>query len=259
MFIRFIVYWVTVFDVLLVVSMTHTAWWQLAAGWGDPGIFLNTPTSSAFLTVQVGIISATVQMFFAWRIMIIGRYWAARFIAFTVILIATMQLTASIVETVRYFTSLRSRESIESIGTKKVAIVWLAGSFTCDVVIASTMVFLLLKSREKTVTQSRELLHKLIINSVQTGTITAVVSFITLVLFLTNPHALIHLSTVYISGSLFSNVLLATLNGRTRLKSQMDQNVYTLQIQRTTQVERSGGFVQEDSVTDVQGKYPSAA
>ncbi|KAJ7716249.1 hypothetical protein B0H14DRAFT_3013056, partial [Mycena olivaceomarginata] len=90
---------------------------------------------------------------------------------------------------------------------------WLAGGFVCDIIIAGTMATLLWRAKHRSGFKSTEtVLNRLIINTVETGAITATL-------------ALIELAFEYIQGRMYSNVLLATLNGRHRSRNASENAI----------------------------------
>ncbi|KII85297.1 hypothetical protein PLICRDRAFT_45491 [Plicaturopsis crispa FD-325 SS-3] len=121
-------------------------------------------------------------------------------------------------------------------------IIWLAGSFLCDLLIVGSMLHLvsphhhpcqcahatysalrtlqLSEARSQTSIKSTEsILTKLIILTLQTGFITALVAGIQLTIYLLrNGHAMLpnqyDYASMFMLGKLYSNVLMATLNAR---------------------------------------------
>jgi hypothetical protein len=210
------VYFVFLVEILQLVMMNHTTWNILVTGYGRPERIGQTPWSSAATPVLNGIISSTVQLFFAWRIYIIKKHPIVHSIAVGIALVALMQLGASATVTAKFSLLDRHPETLESL--KNTVIVWLAGSLACDVSIAVTMVILLARSKRLTPFRKTEtLINGLIFNAVETGTVTTIFALLELVLYLKYPDNFIHVSFEFILGRVFSNVLLATLNGRRRL------------------------------------------
>ncbi|KAJ7701205.1 hypothetical protein B0H17DRAFT_1046214 [Mycena rosella] len=63
------------------------------------------------------------------------------------------------------------------------------------------------------------ILNRLIINTIETGAITAGLALVELILFKIWPNTYYHITTEYVLGRMYSNVLIATLNGRHRSRN----------------------------------------
>ncbi|KAJ6545884.1 hypothetical protein DFH09DRAFT_871222, partial [Mycena vulgaris] len=98
---------------------------------------------------------------------------------------------------------------------------WLLGSIFCDVIIAVTMIIILLQYRKETPWKNTDsLVTKLIYHTVQTGAITVIVSLLDLGLFFWEGYppgiaqSELTLFSSFIIGKIYSNVMMASLNGR---------------------------------------------
>ncbi|KAJ7670321.1 hypothetical protein B0H17DRAFT_1086027 [Mycena rosella] len=97
---------------------------------------------------------------------------------------------------------------------------WLFGSAVCDIVITVTMIVIFSQFRRKTPwTKIDSLLTKLIYHTVETGAITSIVAILDVVLFILYPKNFLHEAPQRFHAwkTVYSNVLLATLNGRGRI------------------------------------------
>ncbi|RDB20298.1 hypothetical protein Hypma_012674 [Hypsizygus marmoreus] len=217
-FIKTIVFFVFAAEITQLIFMNHTVWHILVAGYGDPTHIFATPWSSASAPVLNGIISAAVQM----RIWILGKHRVAQGLSVFIALVSSMQCVASLVTTIQF--SLLGREPERLGAINSTVIVWLSGSFLCDVLIAATMVTILARSRSNASFRNTErIINVLIVNTIETGAVTAVVALLQLVFFLTHTDNFIHVCMEYVLGRIFSNVLMATLNGRHRLRTKNDE------------------------------------
>ncbi|PFH47409.1 hypothetical protein AMATHDRAFT_42952 [Amanita thiersii Skay4041] len=72
--------------------------------------------------------------------------------------------------------------------------------------------------------QTEDLVTKLIINTVETGAVTAVTACVELALFLANPNNYVYLVPAVILGKVYSNVLVANLNGRARMRTSVSDD-----------------------------------
>jgi len=157
-----------------------------------------------------GIISATVQIFFAYRVWKLGR---VLIVSIAIILIALMQSIAAITGATQFLIIHLDNSKLSSIFAAFA--VWLAGSLICDVIIAVSMVYFLTRARTKSGFRSTDaLITRLINNSVQSGGVTAVCAGVELILFLRFKDNTLHDVPFLMLGKLYTNTLLATLNAR---------------------------------------------
>lgn len=98
---------------------------------------------------------------------------------------------------------------------KTVMRLWSISTVVCDVLIAATMSLILLVARSQTkfkTTQS--LLIRLILQSIETGTVTAITMSLFLVCYETMHTNSVYLVWMFASGPLYGNVLVFVLNSR---------------------------------------------
>ncbi|KII85301.1 hypothetical protein PLICRDRAFT_338708 [Plicaturopsis crispa FD-325 SS-3] len=155
------------------------------------------------------MVSCTVQCFFARRIWILKCTWIMRRIVVCIVALAVAQCAGAII-----FTALRIDSNMPPIFLRQMVapIIWLAGSFLCDLLIVGSMLHLLSEARSQTSIKSTEsIITKLIILTLQTGFITALVAGIQLTIYLLrNGHAMLpnqyDYASMFMLGKLYSNV-----------------------------------------------------
>lgn len=210
-----IVYGLFIIDTAQTFFFTHYAWHVLVKGWGDPEVLAGFTWSSCTIPIVDGVVSIIAQTFFAWRIWMFRKYFKpATYISVAVIVVALMQGLSAIVNGIRYFfvTNISEIARFNSGVT-----VWLAGSFVCDLIIAVAMILILLRVRTKSFSENTlSLCTSLIVHVVETGTVTVLTACLELILFLTMPDNLLHLIPGVILSKVYSNAVLANLNGRLR-------------------------------------------
>ncbi|KAF8152802.1 hypothetical protein K438DRAFT_1987814 [Mycena galopus ATCC 62051] len=233
--IKALVCWLLFLDLAQTAFTSHFAFEALASRWGDPAVFVQLPWSSCSIPVLTGLISASVQIFFAWSVYFFDKsrtslsssHWLVRRIyaleghknryifgvCGLIVILALMQGLSAVVNGVREGISSQLADFLQLvIGVK----IWLIGSAVCDVVIAGTMIFILTKYRKMTPWKKTDtIITKLIYHTVETGAVTAIIAILDMVLFLIYPQYLFHVVPSFILGKIYSNVVLATLNART--------------------------------------------
>ncbi|KAJ7263059.1 hypothetical protein C8J57DRAFT_1513288 [Mycena rebaudengoi] len=249
------VYSIFFLDVLQTAICSHFAYVVLSGRWGDPSVLTTLPWSSTAIPIFTGLISASVQIFFAWRIYVLkGENTFVIGISVLIVLLALMQSLSAIISDAR-FAATTKLSDIPSlvVGVK----VWLIGSAVCDVVITLTMVILLSQLRKKLPwSKSDSIITKLIYNTVETGAVTAVVAIVDVVLFISYPGNYLHEAPSFMLGKVYSNVLLAGLNGRVRTRKvavatvDVDGNNTELQWRRPSDAEQEASTPTE-TVTQI--------
>ncbi|KAJ7461958.1 hypothetical protein FB451DRAFT_1404453 [Mycena latifolia] len=240
--IQILVYIVFLVELLQTVLITHTSWVTLIANWGDIAALISTPWSSATTPVLNGIVSASVQCFFAWRVWQLTHSNIGRAVAILIVAVASMQLGAAAAVTAEVL-DLQT---------------WLAGSLVCDSIIAISMVTILMQAQRQSRFKATEtMLNRLIVNTIETGAITAGIALVELILFKLFPSTYYHITTEYVLGRMYSNVLFASLNGRQRSRNTIHgamHNFGTVNGEHGTEMSTFGP-AQSSSTTKV-GSHP---
>ncbi|KAJ3545260.1 hypothetical protein NMY22_g2511 [Coprinellus aureogranulatus] len=217
---RFFVYLVCVVvveEILHMVFSTHTTYAILAEGFADPTVLVNSPFSGAALPALNGTVGFCTQIFFAWRVLILTKSVFGKIAAGVIALTAGMQCAAAYGVTVQFTMLARDIALLRTL--ERTVITWLAGSFTCDIIISITMVIVLYLARGSTsYTSSKSVLNALIVHTIENGLITTACALVDLLTYLKIPNTFYYVCFEYILGRLYANVLLATLNGRQRMR-----------------------------------------
>ncbi|KAF8874412.1 hypothetical protein BD779DRAFT_1566644 [Infundibulicybe gibba] len=214
---KFLVYFVFVADLIQSGTATDHAWKTLVTFWGDPEILSKVPKTAITLTIMNGIISAIVQIFFAWRIWFLNKTVIGRAFAVLIVLIALMQSLSTLISSIRFTVMSGDLSILPSVTTGFT--VWLAGSFAADILIAGSMLYILGKARAQSFSKRTEtMVSKLMANTIQTGAVTAIAAGVELILFLVYKNNNYHEAPAFLLGKLYSNVLLANLNARVQNK-----------------------------------------
>ncbi|KAF7325826.1 hypothetical protein MKEN_00433300 [Mycena kentingensis (nom. inval.)] len=156
---------------------------------------------------MTGIIAASVQLFYAWRIKVLtGNMWLTG----TVAILALIGLASAIGTTVEVHLM---PHFVDFIKFKSVVIIWLLAACIADIVITGILVFHL-KSHKSGIEGSDVLVDRIIRMTLQTGLATSLCASIDLILYLSDPIAL-HLIFNIPLCKLYTNSLLSSLNART--------------------------------------------
>ncbi|KAF5351363.1 hypothetical protein D9758_007982 [Tetrapyrgos nigripes] len=216
--IKFTVFFLFFCDLAQSGLATDYSWKTLVSSWGDPLILQNPPDTAVSLSVVNPIISAIVQIFFAWRIWNLSaeHKWFRAF-PVLIVMVALMQAISALVATIRFFAGGGDLTDLPAL--KPGFTIWLVGSFVADILIAGCMVFILSRARRKSFSKRTEsILSRLVVNAIHTGTVTAVAAGVDLALFVRYDDNNYHQAPAFLLGKLYSNVLLANLNARAQHK-----------------------------------------
>ncbi|KAJ7266459.1 hypothetical protein B0H12DRAFT_1099637 [Mycena haematopus] len=103
----------------------------------------------------------------------------------------------------------------------------LACAAVADLTIAVSLSVCLRKSRTG-IMVTNSIVHKLVLYAMSTGLLTSVIVSIDMICFLTMPQNFVHLAFNMVSGNLYTNSLLATLNFRDVVRNNMDSRTLNL-------------------------------
>ncbi|KAF8876957.1 hypothetical protein BD779DRAFT_127680 [Infundibulicybe gibba] len=171
---------------------TYYAWQALVVSWSAAALWLGDTskpfkvlngTEEAILALPIinGIISATVQIFFSWRIWFLNQTTVGRIFAVLIGIIAVLQLIASVIMSNLFIGGLIA-----------ITAAWLAGNFIADVLIASSMLYALRMAQRQSLSKgTRTIISRLMVNAVETGAVTVVVAGAGLVLMFFSDYFLV--------------------------------------------------------------------
>jgi len=198
-------------DIVQTCCATVYIWHILIVGWGDMAYIEHAPWSISTLSPTAGTVAFIVQSFFAWRIWILGtRRWPYILIVGAILLTALASCAMSFCYGIALVTtSPNASHMFES--TALVA--WLVTSIVCDLMITVTLSVQLWMKKQKEFHFVNHVVHRGVRMALETGGLTCGVAIAELVLFLTPQSPYLHM-LVIISGKIYSNSLLASLNSR---------------------------------------------
>ncbi|KAF9558402.1 hypothetical protein CPC08DRAFT_692169 [Agrocybe pediades] len=228
-------------DIAQTVITTHVTWYYSVQNWADPTVFFrDSPWSAATIPLFAGLVSGIVQLFYSWRIWVLAPTKVMRGLAILISLIAVSQGATAIVTSIVIQFDKTQQRLLELHPAFEY---WLAGSFTVDILISAAMLYILYTAKSRTPwSRTDNLFNRLIINAIQTGSITVICAGVDLALFVAFTSNNYHYVPAYILAKLYSNSLLATLNGRKSLNNgstggsiQTESVGMRLQVSRVTE------------------------
>ncbi|KAG7449936.1 uncharacterized protein BT62DRAFT_928706 [Guyanagaster necrorhizus] len=216
-FIKYLVYGIYIAEFVQTMLVTRDAFAEFGYGFGD----INALTGMYFNWLTVPIMSAAVacvgQVFYAYRIFILSK---SRTVPIFVICVSLTSSVAAIITGVYCFqagniTEPNNRRMSIAVG------IWCGASALCDIVIAICMTYYLIRS-STSFPQTRILITKLIRLTIETGSVTAVVALVNLILFFAFPHQAFYGTPALIMPKLYANTVYMMLNSRIRIMGGRD-------------------------------------
>lgn len=229
---KVIVYGLFVLDILQTIFGTHATWYYLISKWGNPTDLFKFPWSFTGVLITNSITSAAVQNYFSARIWKLKRTWLARSIAVLIMLVALMQSISNITAAAE-LALVDNNDPNLTTSVKISFLIATSGSFVADTLIAGCQIAILWEAHSKSSFKHTEtIISKLVFRTVETAAVTAIVSLVWLILYITKPNTFLAVPSVFMIGKLYSNVLLANLNARSRSPSSasMDSGTYPLNL-----------------------------
>ncbi|THU93986.1 hypothetical protein K435DRAFT_179999 [Dendrothele bispora CBS 962.96] len=210
--------------ILLIAETMNTGlnfgivWEPLIENFGD--FTTDTPLMLATNPVTTSFISATVQIYAGWRIRVLTR---SNLLAGFILFLALLSVAAGITSSV-YLSLQPSFVAMNEYIWALMA--WLTSSAACDVVISVSLVRILVKHKNESLIQTKSVINKIIILTIQTGIITSVAAVAAVLAFIVQKAVHQHATTQLIwdlsLSKLYTNSLLSALNARTRLNKMID-------------------------------------
>ncbi|KAI0726362.1 hypothetical protein C8Q72DRAFT_528804 [Fomitopsis betulina] len=215
LFFQGLVYFILVFEIVQTGLVTGVAFETFVYSFSEPEALTRIYYGWFFVAIMCAIVSVAVQGFFSWRIWVLAKWPWKAWVVGGIEAISLLQGVAGVV----LGASLRDTASTAHVTTSRAVVVainiWVICSAIVDVLIAITMSILMLELRGRTAHLPTErLLNKLIRMFVETGTLTASLAIVTLVLCLRLPGTQYYETTIYVLTKLYANTFVANLVSR---------------------------------------------
>ncbi|KII85694.1 hypothetical protein PLICRDRAFT_325665 [Plicaturopsis crispa FD-325 SS-3] len=209
-------------EVVHTVSSCGTIWNMTTADFGHPDELFKTHTMSGLYvsTLIQNVISPSVQAYYAWRIHLFSDTLSITIVCFGLILARAVGVVSLIVIAFRSDNSQDFEAKVPWLFVATMAL-----SAATDIITAASMCFYLRRGRQNVFCGTAALLDRIMYWTVQTGMLTSVVTTSALLCFVIMPVTFVWLTPQFIIAKLYSNALLATLNGREALR-QMNQDAH---------------------------------
>ncbi|PPR03487.1 hypothetical protein CVT26_007893 [Gymnopilus dilepis] len=209
---QILVYGVYTAEFVQTILITQTAFRSFAPGFGNIESINEEGNLWFTIPIMSSAIACVVQVFYAYRLRILAQSYIVPVI---IVVLSLIQLGGGIATgTIAH----QSRVFSEFLGTKVYIAtgLWNGGSAACDVIIAAGMTYYLSKKRTSW-KQTRRIVQKLIRLIIETGTLTATIATINLVLSLLPGKPTYFQTTSGILGKMYSTTMMVVFNSRMRI------------------------------------------
>ncbi|KAJ7063676.1 hypothetical protein C8F01DRAFT_1133909 [Mycena amicta] len=201
---------VCIVETLQTLSDTRDTSRTFGARWGDFTVLDDVGWSWFSVPIIGSTIACAGQLFFAWRIYIIGRSLVMPVI---ITILTVFQFGAGIWSGIDI--ARAGRYSLLQFSSFKVPVAWLSATALCDLVIVASTCYYLLKNRRPGFNPSTTaLISRIIKITVETGLVCAVYALLDLSLFVAFKGNSSHLAVCIELSKVYSNSILAILNSR---------------------------------------------
>ncbi|KAJ3839519.1 hypothetical protein F5878DRAFT_115314 [Lentinula raphanica] len=214
--IKILVVFVLIAETISFVLDFGVVWEPLVQNYGSPRIFEITPTTFSADPLVTSCISAAVQLFQGWRI---RKLTKSNIVLVPIALTALASLTAGFATTIL----IAFHPGWTQIGMFEFGFLsWLVASALCDVVIALSLSWFVLRNKSA-FSSTNSVLNRIMLLTLQTGSITAVAAIADVFTFTLSPDKTLEFVWAYSLSKLYSNTLLSMLNARVEWNKVLEQ------------------------------------
>ncbi|KAF8486821.1 hypothetical protein DFH94DRAFT_2814 [Russula ochroleuca] len=211
--IKLLVYSIFFLETVQTVLSGADLYYWFAAGFGNQDQLDISFASSFDLQILGSVVSLCVQLFFVYRIRVLGRLSEKRS-RWLCVMICLLSVTGALGAIAAGIISVWANQII--LGPLLVALdtTWIATNTLSDLLITSAMLYHLRRVWTKDGNLSNHALVSIVRLTIETNLVTTSVSIVSLVMIAVYPLQVYYMCPTYVLGKLYSNTLLASLNNR---------------------------------------------
>ncbi|KAF9556100.1 hypothetical protein CPC08DRAFT_820681 [Agrocybe pediades] len=194
----------------------QSAFHSFASGFGNIGVFNEVNTLWLSAPVMSGIVAFVAQVFYAHRLRIIAQ---SKILPALIVFLAFAQMGGAIANGVvckkaALFNKILGMQAYVTTG------IWNGASAVCDILIAIFMTIHLNRRSDTGMKHTALIVKKIIRLTIETGSLTAVISIINIVLAVLPSQPNYYMTPTGVLGKLYSNSMLALLNNRMKIGNE---------------------------------------
>ncbi|KAK0194323.1 hypothetical protein F5146DRAFT_430732 [Armillaria mellea] len=250
-FTQYLVYGIYVIEVVQTMFITHDVFATFGYGFGDLDSLTANHLYWFTVPIMIAISAGIGQIFYAYRIFVLSK---SRILSIFIICISLPNFVASI------FTGIYSFQagSITRLTSRKLHVaagISCGASALCDILIAICMTYYLMRSTTN-FRRTRILITKIIRLTIETGSMTAVVALLSVVLFIVFPNQAFYMTPTLIMPKLYANAVYMVLNSRFQIIGGRDTYLCSTDMSITTTMIRD---VMSEPAEGTRGRAPVVA
>ncbi|KAK0459351.1 uncharacterized protein EV420DRAFT_1642316 [Desarmillaria tabescens] len=228
-FTKYLVYGIYVIEFAQTILVTYDAFAGFGYGFGDIEALTRMYFNWLIVPIMGAVVASIVQCFYAYRIFILSK---SQIVTILVTCLSLTSAVAAIITGTYCFeagdvTKLNNRRTSIAVG------IFYGASALCDILIAICMTYYLMRC-DTGFRRTRMLLTKLIRLIIETGTVTAGVAVLDLILFFSFPHETFYGTTALVMPKLYANTFYMVLNSRIRILGGRDTYTSSTDLSITT-------------------------
>ncbi|KAK0459321.1 uncharacterized protein EV420DRAFT_315080 [Desarmillaria tabescens] len=232
-YIKYLVYGIYVIEFVQAILVAHDMFAAFATGFGDMDALTNMHFDWLTVPIMSAVAACVGQVFYAYRIFILSK---SRIVPIFVTCVSLTSSVAAIITGIYCFqagdvTKLNDRKTSIAVG------IWCGASALCDILIAICMTYYLMHSNTG-FPRTQILVTKLIRLTIETGSVTAVVALLNLILFFTFLHQTFYATPALLMPKLYANTVYMVLNSRMRIMGGRDTYMSSTDMSITTTIIR---------------------
>ncbi|KAJ7230525.1 hypothetical protein GGX14DRAFT_411192 [Mycena pura] len=202
--IRGLVSWSLLLDLFHSCAVILVVWEYCINHFGDVAFLATTPWPFPTTPIFSSSASVPIQIFLAWRVKLLSKSWAIFG------LLSTLSITSGILA---FISAIKALEDFADL--IPVVDAWLALSVVCDLSLTTLLFFYLHRSRT-----GFSIITRLTIQSIETASFSACL-VLDLITFTVIQNTNFHFVFALLSGRMYTNTLLTTLNSRSKMIEDM--------------------------------------
>ncbi|KAF9484539.1 hypothetical protein BDN70DRAFT_872318 [Pholiota conissans] len=217
-----LVYSLFILDTLQSILLAKDGFATFASGFGNKDQLNSVGLVWFSVPVLAAVVSLIVECFFAYRIWVLsGRSY---YIPSAIVATSVTQAVAAILAGIKALQV--QKYSLLQESARVQITVWHVGSAACDVLIALSMCYYLWK-RDTGFKRTHTMIVRLIQLTIETGTATASVAIIDLILFSAGAGKVYFITPAFVISKLYANTVVVIFNNRAQIVSRSHQSTVT--------------------------------
>ncbi|KDR68068.1 hypothetical protein GALMADRAFT_146561 [Galerina marginata CBS 339.88] len=215
---KILVYGTYALETVQTILIAQSAFKTFAAGFGNPESLDKVGLLWFTVPLLTGIVAFIAQAFYAYRVSVLAQ---SKYIAVVIMLLSLLQLSGATVAAIL----VKNTPHLSHFLTTRVLIVsgiWEGGSAACDVVIATAMIYYL-RRRSTGMQETKVVIRRVIQLTVETGTLTASVAIICLILGFLPGYPTYYQAGVCVLAKMYSNSMMVVFNSRMNISSSRNR------------------------------------